>query len=203
VHHSTHRVDSTAAVAHGIADVSRDRPARSESRDYRAGARWPLPDGLIVVEGAIMAVVMVRRACSARPPINARSAGMARCWRRWQPRGQARTERGTPKSGAVVFADDAGAESAQSVPTNHRGPWLWRARAAEIRGGATRRRRGHRSCCRRFRTRRSESRSSRSSGPRRHGRWRTTGTNCRRSRSTVDSSRSRHESRRCGGRVAP
>jgi hypothetical protein len=42
-------------------------------------------------------------------------------------------QRRTPNPGAVVFADDAGAERAQSVPTNHRGPWLWRARAAEVR----------------------------------------------------------------------
>jgi hypothetical protein len=68
------------------------------------------------------------------------------------------------ESGAVVFADDAGA-----------GP------AAVSRG------------------------LRHSSGPRRHARWRTTGTNCRRSGSTVDSSvdssRSRHESRLCGWRV--
>jgi hypothetical protein len=104
--------------------------------------------------------------------------------------------------GAVVFADDAGAERAQSAPTDHRGPWLWCARATEVRGGATGRRRGHRSRCRPFRTRGSESRSSPSSGPRRHGRWRTTGIDCRRSRSTVDSSCSRHECL-CGGRRGP
>ena len=85
----------------------------------------------------------------------------------------------SPNPGAVVFADDAGAERAQSVPTNHRGPWLWRARAAEVRGerqggvGVTARVAG------RFRTRRMMPRSS-SSG-RRHARWRTTGTSCRRS----------------------
>jgi hypothetical protein len=109
----------------------------------------------------------------------------------------------TADPGAVVFADDAGAERAQSLPTNHRGPWLWCARAAEVRGGATGRRRGHRSRCRPFRTRGSESRSSPCSGPRRHDRWRTTGIDCRRSRSTVDSSCSRHETRLCGGRRGP
>lgn len=107
----------------------------------------------------------------------------------------------SPNPGAVVFADDAGAErvraSRRAIAGRGYGG-LGRPKCGEARQGGvgvTARVAG------RFRTRRSESRSSPSSGPRRHARWRTTGTSCRRSRSTVDSSRSRHESRLCGGRV--
>ena len=84
-----------------------------------------------------------------RPPV-------PRAWTPFRPRRRCRADRRirAPSCSPTMRAPSG----LQSVPTNHRGPWLWRARAAEVRGGAQGGVGVTACACRSCRTRRSESR---------------------------------------------